>query len=326
MEMTDIDQYFRIAKKFGNDIFYAQAGGGNTSIKLGDKLYIKSSGSMLQEAARDKTSVLSLNDGSQLKESGFSHLKPSMEFGFHLDIRSKYVFHLHCLRTVLLSVVDKCNDLVKDIRDLGIDCEYLDYLTPGAELHNAIKALDIGSRQGVVILQNHGIIAFSDDISELETIVAAVGIVATAMLNRENYYFESPPLVKKSAQQAEYTSFILDHDIDVSALFNFRDFMYTPDHVVFLIDKVSWTPIHSYKQIDMDKRDYVYFTDKGEVIFPNISSSLFEMVWSLLFMIRGLMQMEHIKSHRLLSVHESRKLLKMPEEKYRKLLALEKGL
>lgn len=326
MKMTDIDQYFRIVKKFGNDIFYAQAGGGNTSIKLGDKLYIKSSGSILREAARDKTSVLSLNDGSLLKEPGFSHLKPSMESGFHLDICSKYVFHLHCLRTVLLSVVDKCNGLVEEIRDLGFYCEYLDYVTPGADLHNAIKALGIGSRQGVVILQNHGIIAFSDDISEIETIVAAVETVATAILNRENYYFESPPLVKKSARQAEYTTFILNHDIDVSALINFRDFMFTPDHVVFLIDKVSWPLINSYKKIDKDKRDYVYFTDISEVIFPNLSSALLEMIWSLLFIIRGLMQMKHIKSHRLLSVHESSKLLKMPEEKYRKLLALEKGL
>ena len=42
------------------------------------------------------------------------------------------------------------------------------------------------------------------------------------------------------------------------------------------------------------------------------------MVWGLIFMIRGLIKMQKDKSCHLLPKEEAQKLLRMPDEKYRK--------
>ena len=323
MKIKDFNHYIKLTKKYGKDIFYIQGGGGNTSVKFENKLYIKSSGTKFREAGNDKISVLDQASGSQLYEPDFSNLKPSMEFGLHLEIKSQYIFHLHCLRSVILSVVGKGNELVDEIRKFNIDCKILDYHTPGNDLAYAVRNLNLSLRKGIIILQNHGIIVFSDKLKEIEIMIALLEKAANKILFNLNYEYDSKILVKKPTQNNSHSVFRLPKDINVSELENYKNYLFMPDQIIFLSGKINWTPINYQKDLNKLEDEKAYFTDKGNLILTSQNTSLYEMVWALLFIIRGLMRMNVKKKYHLLSPKESLKLLKMPEEKHRKLIESE---
>jgi len=188
--------FTHLSRTAGSRSDYVQGGGGNTSCKLDDKLMaIKASGFRLDQIAPDaayavldysmlrtfyqQTDPSSLDD---VEKSGSTQtkaaavivedipvLRPSVEAGFH-SLLDTYVLHTHPVYANLVTCASEGPELAARIMS-GIDESYafVPYINPGAQLTFVIdaarkNAADSDGRQpSVIFMQNHGLIATSDD-------------------------------------------------------------------------------------------------------------------------------------------------------------------
>ncbi len=179
----DLKELIKYTKNIGTDIHFIQAGGGNTSIKKDGKLYIKASGSIFRNFSKKNIAVLNLSNGEQIFPEDFSSNNPSMESSFHSVIKSKFVSHLHCLRTILISSLGMLNYLEKQLLNEELTIDLIDYVTPGDELGKRISLLNLDNRSGIILLQNHGIIIYGDTIQEIYSYQKIVEAVSKKILN-----------------------------------------------------------------------------------------------------------------------------------------------
>ena len=155
-------------------------GGGNTSVKIDDTLYVKGSGwdlatiekegfspvnlKALQDMA--KLDTLSDSDMVRLQREAMSNKSapnPSVEAILHAIIPFKYVDHTHADAVVTLS---NSKDGQKVLKEIYQDFLIVPYVMPGFVLAKKVYEMtkDIEwSKLGGIILLNHGIFTFDDD-------------------------------------------------------------------------------------------------------------------------------------------------------------------
>lgn len=184
-----------ISKAVGDRIDYVQGGGGNTSVKLDDKLMaVKASGFKLnqitpaqgfvvvdygnikcyyenvdlsQDVDFEKESV-EVAQKSVVAMEGLPVLRPSVEAGFH-SIMKKYVIHTHPVYANILCCSMEGRELVERIfMDSAYACLWIPYINPGFCLTLKIKEeiekciSKVGKYPEVVFMENHGLIVTAD--------------------------------------------------------------------------------------------------------------------------------------------------------------------
>ena len=185
------DDVLDLAKKVSK---YTIAGEGNVSIRDGDTLLIKASGSTLETMTDDDLVRCNL-DGNALDDE---KKKPSMEVSFHAWILKSFpeikcVCHTHPTNTnkILCSgdIIDFASKrLFPDqvVRN-GIKSCVVPYATPGISLREEIKKsvlefiVDNGFFPKLILLKNHGIITASTSVQE--------AIVSTLMCEKSAEIF-----------------------------------------------------------------------------------------------------------------------------------------
>lgn len=191
----EINKLVKMSKKFGQDPDYVQGGGGNTSVKSDDIMYIKASGTALKNMSMQKgfTGVLFKNLLNILKENlkdkNFSEknallkerqnanivfnkeFRPSIETLMHCYLK-KYVMHLHpTFLNLFLCQKNYRESIKKFLKDHSIECSFTftDFYHPGFMLAEYVKKdLDLyfESHQkipDVIFLKNHGVIINCDE-------------------------------------------------------------------------------------------------------------------------------------------------------------------
>lgn len=156
-------------------------GGGNTSVKIDNILYVKGSGwnldtiekagfspvdlSVLLEMATRKT----LSDTQMVAEQRAamqdqSYPNPSIEAILHAIIPYDYVDHTHADAVVTLTNIPNAKALVHEL--YGEDMLIIDYVMPGFELAKHIyeitRNIDWDTLSGM-ILMHHGVFTFDND-------------------------------------------------------------------------------------------------------------------------------------------------------------------
>lgn len=241
--------------KVGSDPDLVQASGGNTSIKLGNKIWVKGSGKRLKDASTEKIfsevsfgelteeTILACQDFSEYSTGNIS---PSIEANFHLLLQKKYVTHLHSLGAIALGVSKHSSNEIGEFlarRSISI----INYSRPGVALAQLIqRSPDFQDR--VLLLENHGIIFSSDNIKDLEM---------------EIYTFENEArdFLSSLPENAKFSNWV---EILTSGVL-------TPDEAVFL-GHVPFT------KSDTPLGNLITITSKGDVIFPaSMSSDRIEM-------------------------------------------------
>ena len=185
------DDVLDLAKKVSK---YTIAGEGNVSIRDGDTMLIKASGSTL-ETMTDEDLVRCNLDGNALDDE---KKKPSMEVSFHAWILKSFpeikcVCHTHPTNTnkILCSgdIIDFASKrLFPDqvVRN-GIKSCVVPYATPGISLREEIKKsvlefiVNNGFFPKLILLKNHGIITASTSVQE--------AIVSTLMCEKSAEIF-----------------------------------------------------------------------------------------------------------------------------------------
>lgn len=188
--------FITISQYAGNRVEYIQGGGGNTSVKLDDKIMaIKASGYCLKDITTELGySILDYKmlsdfyyahnpeDYEDIELAGSEHakkaireieklpaLRPSVEAGFHSLLKT-YVIHSHSIFANLVCCSANSVEIAKKaFEGTGIIWAYISYIDPGAKLTFAVRdaiqkvKTNTGHEPSVLLLQNHGIIVHSDD-------------------------------------------------------------------------------------------------------------------------------------------------------------------
>lgn len=193
--MKEIEQLINISRYYGERKEFVVAGGGNTSFKTEDKLWVKASGYALATITEEGFALLDrrkldLINGKeystdpvereqQVKADTEAALitkdkRPSVEASLHNLISYRFVVHLHPdpVNGVLCG-----NHVEKYIEPLfGKDAIYVPFTDPGYVLSKEIelrlrKLKDAsGSDPKVIVLQNHGIFVSADTTDEVKSI------------------------------------------------------------------------------------------------------------------------------------------------------------
>lgn len=196
--MNEIEKLIEISRYYGVDSRFVIAGGGNTSFKNKEKLWVKASGSSLATITedgfavldREKLSVLSQRtysaDSAEREEQVKNDLaaaciskgkRPSVETSMHNAIGFSYVVHLH---PTLVNGLMCANNAAGDLRKLfGEKALYIPYTDPGYVLFKVVEdsitahRKSFGEEPAVIWLQNHGIFVAADSIDEIKVIYTA---------------------------------------------------------------------------------------------------------------------------------------------------------
>jgi ribulose-5-phosphate 4-epimerase/fuculose-1-phosphate aldolase len=187
--MTPLDEnpeFWRLNATIGKDKALVQGTGGNSSLKIGQVMYIKASGEYMHTMSPTSCSRLQFKDIADahltacadesirglLKTDNLTpDLKPSMEFGFHTFLE-KYVFHLHPVNAnALLCSIQGELILKKAFR--STEALWVPYAKPGHALATTIASMckDLNNIPGVIFLQNHGMIFHHHSLTGVENLI-----------------------------------------------------------------------------------------------------------------------------------------------------------
>ena len=146
-----------VSAYIGNLMNMVQGPGGNTSLKLGNTLYVKASGTRLNEAMeRDIFCQIDLVSGEVLTPS----LRPSIELGLHREIDMPVVLHVHSIGSLSWALRIRTKSDNDFLGQLGL--HLAPYLRPGDEITNYVRELtDFHLFKGI-LLQNHGLITWGN--------------------------------------------------------------------------------------------------------------------------------------------------------------------
>ena len=176
MELMVFDEVLELAKNVSH---FTIAGEGNVSVRDGDSMLIKASGSTL-ETMTDQDLVRCDLDGKVFEDE---EKKPSMEVSFHAWILKSFpeincVCHTHPTNTIKILCSERTHDFANKrlfpdqvVRNGTKSC-VVPYATPGLPLREEIKKSveEFIRRNGffpkLILLNNHGIITASASIQE----------------------------------------------------------------------------------------------------------------------------------------------------------------
>lgn len=175
-------EWIEVSQKLGANPAFVQGGGGNTSIKLQQKMAIKASGSELKSMNENKgyvfvshQPIVDLLDQSHLPNDeeftqrvrGF-HLegegRPSIETAFHACLGS-CVLHSHSVYANVFTCSREGQDRLTEL--FGKKALWIPYANPGQDLSRLIREKS-QNRPGaqILFLQNHGLITWASSPKE----------------------------------------------------------------------------------------------------------------------------------------------------------------
>ena len=182
----DLAALARLSARIGADPMLIQAAGGNTSVKDGEVMWIKASGTLLADAGVRDIFVAcdlpamrtSLAKGEaradQPMEFAFAQdgLRPSIETSLHAVFPQRVVLHAHCIHTLVHAIQADPAAAIGAKLD-AFNWGIVPYTKPGATL--ALQVRDV-AEQGcdVIILGNHGVIVAADTVGAADDLLHKV--------------------------------------------------------------------------------------------------------------------------------------------------------
>ncbi len=198
--MTNIESLVEFSNRYGSDPSFVLAGGGNTSFKTKEKLWVKGSGTALSTIREDgfvrmdrerlsaiwsveypsdpdKREAEVLSALMNARDAGEEKKRPSVETLFHDLFPQAFVLHVH---PAVINGVLCSKDGKETIKKLFPDSIWLDACEPGYVMASAFrKALlkykkATGKDADLVFHQNHGVFFAATTAGKLDALVKRV--------------------------------------------------------------------------------------------------------------------------------------------------------
>jgi rhamnose utilization protein RhaD (predicted bifunctional aldolase and dehydrogenase)/NAD(P)-dependent dehydrogenase (short-subunit alcohol dehydrogenase family) len=190
-----LDVIVKLSRFYGSDPSIVLAGGGNTSCKVDDLLYVKGSGTALATMTREGFVKMDRTKLSQLAEATLAEdpvereeqykqaitgarceperqQRPSVEALLHHLVPGKYVVHSHATVVNTLTCHTGGRELAEEL--FGDDIVWVPYVDPGFILAMTLKlaleehhARTGDSKPKAILMANHGLIVAGDDPDEV---------------------------------------------------------------------------------------------------------------------------------------------------------------
>lgn len=199
-----IDTLVMISRYYGCDADFVLAGGGNTSVKIGDRLFVKASGYPLATLTREGLVELDRTKLSQLLQSDLGServereerfktaimasridstggKRPSVESVVHHVVPGVFVVHTHATVVNTLTCMRGGEKLCREL--FGDAVLWVPVVDPGYPLAKMIHQLLAGAKSPkdikAIFMANHGLIVFGDNPetirSNTEHVLATIG-------------------------------------------------------------------------------------------------------------------------------------------------------
>ncbi len=193
--MKKIDDLIKISQLYGADSRFVIAGGGNTSYKNEEKIWVKASGSSLATITENGFAVLNRAKLNMMTGKVYSSdvaeredqvkrdleeatitkgKRPSVETSMHNIINYAFVVHLH--PTLVNGLMCSQNAETELVNIFGEKSVFVEYTDPGYVLFKKVNdkieeyRLKYSEEPKVIWLQNHGIFVAADSIDEIQQI------------------------------------------------------------------------------------------------------------------------------------------------------------
>ncbi|MFK8034301.1 MAG: class II aldolase/adducin family protein [Hyphomicrobiales bacterium] len=184
---TEYSALKSVSAEIGVDPMLIQAAGGNTSIKDGNVMWIKASGTLLADAL--EKDIFVPVDLAEMRKAvaagearadqpgeflipGFSTLRPSIETSLHAVFEQNVVIHAHSVNTLAHAIRSDAETLL-ETRLNGLKWASVPYAKPGANLARAVTDM-LGNGTDVIILRNHGVIVAADTVGAAHVLLRDV--------------------------------------------------------------------------------------------------------------------------------------------------------
>ncbi len=259
--MIDINKFFILSKKIGDNYSLIQGPGGNTSYKEGSQITIKKSGAFLKDATNKE---IFINEEIELLDNFYENEKNNKKFSkemsietpLHIIFEEKYVFHYHSLLSIIISSCFATKKIKNICQKLNMI--WIPYKRPGVEL-----AQEVGSKMGknkIFFLQNHGMLIGSNSIDEISKTIDKTEKEFLNILGiSENFFAISlkfKGLSKEGLYQYEVSNF---EELSKLKIIN-NKFLF-PDHAVFGNYKyIEKSLVEEYRGNEMYLQNNTIFT------------------------------------------------------------------
>jgi rhamnose utilization protein RhaD (predicted bifunctional aldolase and dehydrogenase) len=234
------DDFRSFSAALGQNPLRVQGPGGNTSIKSGNVMWIKASGTELADATRTNIFVAVDRDAAVAQANGAGDgsckdtvldsaitLHPSIETTFHAALDWTVIAHTHSIATLAHCVsVEGCNALDKKLA--GLPFVRVPYAKPGLPLTQKIM-MRVKSDTQIIALENHGLICCASSVADTAALMEDVE-GRLAMPARDTS-FDAPYQAAPAGFTWAAESWIAQDERCAALAVNGT---YYPDHVVFL--------------------------------------------------------------------------------------------
>lgn len=326
-----------------------QGGGGNTSVKIDDRLMaVKASGCRLKDMTTSEGFVvvnhkdirnyfknIDINSDEDYEKGsvefikstimeldGVKKLRPSVEAGFH-SILKKYVIHTHSVYSNILCCCENGKELVEEIfAASNLICMWIPYIDPGFKL--TLKILQETQRckeqeiiPDVIFLENHGLIVSSDEFNACLELHINVNSLIKKYFNINEEYPQIKILKKDDkifTSNTEYLiNFFKENQLDGQY---FQQVVLYPDQLVYLNDSICVDNECNKLNIDISTGELVYRCSYEEAL------TIEEILLAMIFVV------DSIKKNKLklktMSQSQIEFIKNWESEKYRKSLGMTK--
>ena len=197
---NQLNQLIKLSQKYGQNPEYIIAGGGNSSFKNNEKMWVKASGTSMANIKedgfvcldREKMQVISSKKYSddvtareqEVKEDLHNAIlfpegkRPSVEASMHEIIRYAFIMHTH---PTLVNGVLCANNSKEIINDLfGDEVVYVPYTDPGYILFKEVDMAlqkyrsEKGKEPQIIFLENHGVFVGAETTEEINQIYSEI--------------------------------------------------------------------------------------------------------------------------------------------------------
>ena len=196
--MKEIEELVALSQKYGSDSRFVIAGGGNTSYKNDNMMWVKASGHALATIDEEGFAIMDRKALDKMAHKHYSSVpaereeqvkndlananftkdrRPSVETSLHNCMDFPYVVHLH---PTLVGGLMCSKNAKEECAAMFPDALYIEYTDPGYTLfkkvYNRSKAYaaEKGKAPQVIFLQNHGIFVGGNSAEEIDGIYTSI--------------------------------------------------------------------------------------------------------------------------------------------------------
>jgi len=232
--------FLQLSARLGQDPLQVQGAGGNTSIKSGDVMWIKASGTALADAERQDIFVAVDREAARAEIDGKGDgsckaavldpemsLRPSIETTFHAALDWPVVVHTHSVATLTHAIAPEGREALKSKLD-RFHPVLVPYAKPGLPLTREILNRAT-ARSRLFILENHGVIVAGSSVAETARLLTEVeNRLALPVMNSDRAL---PPSLPPDGFEWGAAGWMAR---DPAMAERVGTQSYYPDHVVFL--------------------------------------------------------------------------------------------